>query len=280
MVDPTYARAATNDCSSRKIIKPGVAPLTAGQAVDADGQPDPARGIFSTALVVEGEIVALDDHLRRLSASAGSLYGMPPPEGIAHAARQAAAEQALARLRITLVPELTGGLTMDITVAAIPREIVLPGWDRAARLRSVEVPGWTGAHKLADRRLLEDLDASCAPESALLVDGDGNVLETARANVFVVDAEGVLCTPPADGRVLPGIARDTALALARETGVPIRERAVSLGELAASQELFTTGSIRGVEPVCAVDETTFHAPGPLTLALAELLGGRWFGHGR
>lgn len=279
MVVPTYARAATNDYSSRKIIKTGGAPLTAGHAVDADGQPDPARGIFSTALVVEGEIVALEDHLRRLGASARSLYGTPPPEGIAHAARQAAVEQALARLRITLTPE-TGDLATDITVTAIPREIVLPGWDRAARLRSVEVAGWAGAHKLADRRLLEDLDARCAPESALLVDAGGNVLETARANIFLVDAWGVLSTPPADGRVLPGIARETTLALARDEGVAVRERPVSLDELAAAQELFITGSVRGVEPVCAVDATTFHAPGPVTLALAELLGARWFGHRR
>ncbi len=279
MVVPTYARTATNDCSSRKIIKTVVALLTAGHAVDSDGRPDPARGVFSTALVVEGEIVALDDHLRRLDASARSLYDTPPPEGIAHAARQAAAGQALARLRITLMPE-PGGMATDIKLASIPREIVLPGWDRAMRLRTVEVAGWTGAHKLADRRLLDDLDARCAPESALLVDADGNVLETARANIFVVDAEGVLCTPPADGRVLPGIARHTTLALARDEGVTVRERAVSLNELAASQELFTTGSVRGVEPVCAVDETTFHAPGPVTLALAALLGARWFGHGR
>ncbi|MEX2413240.1 MAG: aminotransferase class IV, partial [Thermoleophilaceae bacterium] len=38
-------------------------------------RPDPALGIFETLLVVDGEPIALDAHLARMSASARQLFG-------------------------------------------------------------------------------------------------------------------------------------------------------------------------------------------------------------
>jgi len=41
--------------------------------------------------------------------------------------------------------------------------------------------------------------------------------------VFVID--GVVVTPPLGGTILPGITRDSVLALLREMNVPVEERA-------------------------------------------------------
>ena len=54
-------------------------------------------------------------------------------------------------------------------------------------------------------------------EQLLIEDVDGDVLETDSANVFAVIG-GVLHTPPADGRLLPGIARDAVLRAAARQG--------------------------------------------------------------
>jgi para-aminobenzoate synthetase/4-amino-4-deoxychorismate lyase len=56
-------------------------------------------------------------------------------------------------------------------------------------------------------------------------------------------------TPPADGRLLPGVTRAQAIEVARALGLEVREEPVSLDELARADEVFLTGAVRGVEPV-------------------------------
>jgi para-aminobenzoate synthetase/4-amino-4-deoxychorismate lyase len=86
----------------------------------------------------------------------------------------------------------------------------------------------------------------------LLVDHGGAVLEVSRANVFAVRGE-TLETPPADGRILPGIARRRVAKAAEAAGLQIRETELTIGDLMAADEVFLAGSVRGVEPVRAVD---------------------------
>lgn len=243
----------------------------------ADLWPDPDRGVFSTALVSHGEIVELKPHLRRLEASSHALYGRAVPAETAARAHEAAAGHTLARLRISLVPQAAGELALTIAVTPIDPQIVLPGADGAIALRSVEASGWGGAHKFNDRRLLEKLDAACAPDAALLCDREHGVLETTRANLFVVTSAGVLVTPPANGMILPGLARAAVLDLARTQGLAVREAPLAPAELEHAREAFMTGSVRGIEPVRALDATRLAAPGPLTAQLAQLLGAQWLG---
>ena len=63
------------------------------------------------------------------------------------------------------------------------------------------LPGGLGRHKWADRRLATALGAD-----AILLDADGQVLEATWANVILREGDR-LVTPPADGRILPGVRR-------------------------------------------------------------------------
>jgi branched-chain amino acid aminotransferase len=58
-------------------------------------------------------------------------------------------------------------------------------------------------------------------DEAIALGPDGMLSEGSGQNVFAV-AGGVLYTPPIDGTLLPGITRDTVIALAAELGIKRR----------------------------------------------------------
>ena len=76
------------------------------------------------------------------------------------------------------------------------------------------LPGGLGRHKWRDRRLLQALAAHSPGTVPLLLDTDGQVLEAAHANVWLVVGQALI-TPPADGRILPGVSRTALLARPR-----------------------------------------------------------------
>jgi branched-subunit amino acid aminotransferase/4-amino-4-deoxychorismate lyase len=146
---------------------------------------------------------------------------------------------------------------------------------QAVSLRSLRLAGGLGAHKWVDRSLLDRAqDELAANELPLIVDGDGSVLEASRANVFAV-RDGVLLTPPLDGRILPGVTRMRAIELAAELGIEAREAGLSLDDLVVADEVFLTGSVRGVEPVVAIDGTALSGGGNLTAELSTELRRTW-----
>jgi para-aminobenzoate synthetase/4-amino-4-deoxychorismate lyase len=229
-------------------------------------RPDPARGLFETLLVLDGAPVEADAHLERLSSSLDALYGAAPAPELAGALEEHSRGLVLGRLRVDLAP--------DGSVAGIATEPVDPAdffpRERGAELRSLPRPGGLGAHKWADRRALGEARGATVP---LLVDGD-EVLEAARANVFAA-LGGALFTPPADGRILPGIARAGAIAAAAEAGVEVREGRLDRGRLLAAEEVFLTGSVRGVEPALALDGEPLAGGGELSRRVGERLRRRW-----
>lgn len=236
-------------------------------------QPDPALGVFSTMLVVDGRPVEPDPHLAKLRASVGALYGQALPERAAELAARSARGIELGRLRLAFVPGGEDGPIVEAAARTIDRAIVLP--DGAVDLRSETVAGWHGAHKWVDRRLLDQLDTAAAPAGALLVERDGTVLETTRANVFALGDDGVLRTPPADGAILPGVTRAHAIAIARDAGVEVREEPLPIGALHAAREVFLTGSVRGVEAVRSLDGVPVGGGRDITGAVADALLRRW-----
>jgi branched-chain amino acid aminotransferase len=89
---------------------------------------------------------------------------------------------------------------------------------------------------------------------ALYKDARDNVLEGTTVNVFAI-VGNTLITPPADGRILPGITRMTILDLAREY-YTIEERDLPYSELLAADEVFITAANKQVVPVVTVDDHT------------------------
>jgi para-aminobenzoate synthetase / 4-amino-4-deoxychorismate lyase len=213
---------------------PRPAPFALALAAGAD-RPDPALGVFSTMLVRDGRVVDLHAHLTRLRESVRELYGRGLSGSVQPQVEAAGASHRLARLRISVDPAAAA----EVEVHA------LDGRPSAAPLAPVTLPGGLGAHKWRDRRLLDELERRLGAVP-LLVDLDGEVLEAAHANVWIVEGD-VLITPPLDGRLLPGTVRGWLLA-EPPAGLEAREEPIPLDRLAASDEILLTSSIRGLHP--------------------------------
>ncbi len=251
------ARPVISAAGARLIEDPRVSRIAPVPALAGDAErPDPALGVFETILVRGGAPVELRAHLMRLERSVRTVYGGELPEDLPTRVIAAAAASPIQRVRIVF----TGG--DDVAVEAEPLAAE-PAPD-AVVLAPAVLPGGIGAHKWCDRRLLDEL-AERVDAVPLIVDLDGDVLEAAYANIFVVEGTH-LVTPPLDGRQLPGTVRARVLALH-----PTREERLTLDRIAGADELLLASSIRGIHPARLADgpEPPFHFGARLRAALHE-----------
>ena len=98
-------------------------------------------------------------------------------------------------------------------------------------------------------------------ETAMVLDGLGNVAEFATNNLFIVK-DGVVRTPVANGSFLAGITRARVMSLLRGAGVALEEATLSVADVLAADEVFLSGNYAKVLPVTRVDEADYEI-GPL-----------------
>jgi len=211
---------------------------------DAD-RPDPARGVFTTMLAREGVAEDVAAHLARLRGSVGELYRQELPADLEARIVAAAAAHPLQRLRVLVAG---GGEAVEVETIPLERDPEL----EPAVLAPVYLPGGLGHHKWRDRRLVDHLGRSLGAQP-LIVDLDGEVLEAATANVWIVEG-ATLTTPPLDGRLLPGTMRTRVLAAASTFGLEPREEPIVLERLTTADELVVSSAIRGVGPAALAGE--------------------------
>ena len=92
-------------------------------------------------------------------------------------------------------------------------------------------------------------------DDALMLDYRGRIAEATGANIFLVQ-KGVLHTPDPNC-FLDGITRRSVIDLARERGLEVVERAIMPEELAATDEVFLTGTAVEVTPVSEIGDYRF-----------------------
>lgn len=80
--------------------------------------------------------------------------------------------------------------------------------------------------------------------TAVLIDQDGTLTETASANVLLV-LDGVIYSPPRD-RVLPGVTLGIVRRLADQLQIPWREQPLPVAMLAQADEILLTGTGAGL----------------------------------
>jgi para-aminobenzoate synthetase/4-amino-4-deoxychorismate lyase len=236
-------------------------------------RPDPALGVFETLLVSEGRIQHLDGHLERLGRSLGQLYGLVRPARLADELEaQAATLSGCNRLRVDAIPR-DGTLEIELTSSPLA-----PGAAPGVIGAPVLVPGGLGEHKWRDRRWIQAMTTS--DDVPLVMDRDGCLLEAAWGNVWLREGDRLI-TPPADGRLLPGVTRAQLIELAPTLGLVVAEESVSLARAVEAAEVFLTSSLRLAVPAVITNHlapgsgSASTSPSPVLERLRTALGPGW-----
>lgn len=109
---------------------------------------------------------------------------------------------------------------------------------------------------------------------------DGFALEATKANLFIA-AKGVLRTAPNGPRILPGVTRTATIAAARRLGLTVEERAFTVEEMHAAQEVFLASTTLWTYPIVSVEGRVIGngKPGPVARMLREALVAEFQGAG-
>ena len=147
-------------------------------------------------------------------------------------------------------------------------DVCVSSWRRPAPDTSPAIAKASG-HYLGSQLMRMEARANGYGE-AIALDTRGCLSEGSGENLFLV-RDGTVYTPPVTASILPGITRDTAIALARERGVPVVETDLPREMLYTADEIFLTGTAAEVTPVRSVDRAPVGAggPGPVTRAVQE-----------
>ncbi|MGE0816635.1 MAG: branched-chain amino acid aminotransferase [Vicinamibacterales bacterium] len=251
-----------------------------------------ANTVFDGARAFEGVAPDLDLHCQRAVRSARGLHMEPP----------VTAEQieALAREGIAKFPEGTplyirpmfwaeSGLVLPdpastrfaLVITKMPLPDAGKGFSACLSVYRRPSPEQAPTHaKAACLYPLAGLALADAKrrgfDNAVMCDIVGNVAELTAQNIMFA-RDGVVHTPIPNGTFLNGITRQRVIALLRDDGVEVRERAIRPAELLEADEIFSTGNHAKVVPCLRYESRTFDA-GPIARRARELY---WaFAHSR
>ena len=224
--------------------------------------------------VYRGRIAALPAHLERLQNSAKALAfaDVPSSDEIRDAVFRTLEANAMhdethIRLTLTRGEKVTSGMNPRFNQSGCTL-IVLAEWkppvysDDGIRVITASTRRNTPQcldSKIHHNNLLNNILASieanvAGADSAVMLDIQGFISETNDTNLFIVRHDEVL-TPCADS-CLPGITRQMVLDICAGNGIAARERNLSLTELYAADEAFTTGTMGELTPVLEADGRT------------------------
>jgi D-alanine transaminase len=108
-------------------------------------------------------------------------------------------------------------------------------------------------------------------QEAWMVEG-GFVTEGGSSSSFIVTTEGHIVVRPLSNAILPGITRQSLLALSREAGIELEERLFTVEEAYDAAEAFLTSASSFVLPIVSIDGRPIGngKPGPVTKKLREI----------
>ncbi|MDR0599092.1 MAG: aminotransferase class IV [Treponema sp.] len=106
--------------------------------------------------------------------------------------------------------------------------------------------------------------------------------EGSSCNIFFYLKSGELVTPDLGDTILPGITRLSLIELARDRGIRVTERKITIEEaMSETSECFVSGTAAGATPLSSLTynekKAAFTCPGELTLELQKTLKGIQYG---
>jgi D-alanine transaminase len=248
-----------------------------------------ADGVYEVCEIKDGALVDERLHVERLKRSLSELRIAMP---MSSAALSVVLHETVRRNRVR-----NGIVYLQVTRGVAKRDHAFPADDTLPSLvvtaRSLDVAGnerqaavGIAVITVPDNRwdrvdiktiaLLPNVLAKQAArehgaKEAWFVDGQGMVTEGSSTNAWIVTAEGVVVTRPADHSILRGITRTVLLAAIARQDLRLDERAFSVEEAYRAREAFVTSASQIVMPVVQIDGRPVGNghPGSLATALRE-----------
>lgn len=147
-------------------------------------------------------------------------------------------------------------------------DVCISSWTRMAP-NTLPALAKAGANYMNSQLIRMEADRNGFAEGIAL-DANGTISEGSGENIFVI-RDGRIHTPPLSSSVLPGITRDTVVALAGELGIPVVETVIPREFLYIADEIFFTGTAAEVTPIRTVDKMQIGSGrrGPITEKLQK-----------
>ena len=243
-------------------------------------------GVYEVIRIYNGKMFTGKEHLNRLVESAEKIRMKLPygPEEL-----ESKMEELISKNELD-----TGIVYMQFTRGTSPRNHVFPGEDVAPTFVAYtrKVPRPVDPMEKGVRAILDEdvrwlrcdikslnllgnlLSKQKAAEAgcfeAILHRGE-TVTEGSHSNISIVK-NGVIITHQADNLILNGITRQKVLEICRNENIAFEERAYSLDELSAADEVFSSGTTVEVMPIVEVEgkQVGNGEPGPVTRNLQNL----------
>jgi len=228
-----------------------------------------AKGGFETMRFQNGNIVALDAHLKRLFKglklqkiispySARQLrehvLSLPKTNSLTQARLRLMVWQDSKKTHAAIICEPLSRLSQK-GCRAIISKITRPQ-TKLSQLKTLDYSPFRKAFVEAKRRGFDE---------AILLNKKGEIVEGSRTNIFFVK-RGILHTPALSCGCLAGVTRQMILRIARKNKIPCRMVKVSPGVFMTSDEAFLTNSVAGIVPLIKVNHRRIGVGklGPLT----------------
>ena len=245
-------------------------------------------GVFEGIRAYNGRVFRLDEHLRRLQASARAITLTIPlsqeevREAVLETLRVNKMKDAYIRLIVTrgegdlgLDPRKCPKACVIIIagkIALYPQECYTKGLDLVTVATKRNIPeALNPAIKSLNylNNIMAKIEANRAntPE-AIMLSKDGYVAECTGDNIFIVKNQTLL-TPPCWVGALDGITRAVVFEIAHKLKVSAREGIFTPYDIYTSSEAFLTGTAAEVIPVTRLDNRPIGdgRPGPITKRL-------------
>lgn len=241
-------------------------------------------GVFETLLVRDGAAAFLDDHLARLQGGLSALQiSTHLPKDIKNIIsvlieKNDIGGDASLRLSISRGPSGRGlafpdakesQSTILLTARAAPE-----GPAKTAAPLSIMISKYRRSeHSISSQcKTLNYLDnilarneaINAGADEAVMLNGQGRVVCASAANIFVIDDQGVVLTPPVGEGALPGIVRGVLLRACGQIDVEMREAALDI-EILQRSHIVLTNSLIGVRPAAILGATGAWPTAPLKI---------------
>lgn len=244
-----------------------------------------ADAIYEVVRFFRGRPYRLAEHLDRMRAGLAALRIEAGPGFYPEVALRLLAENGLADSDAIVYAQVSRGAAprshafpppgTPPTVFAFARASDPPPSPEGGRAILVADERWGRCH-IKTVMLLPNVLALQQAREANAIDAilvrDGRALEATRASLFMVSG-GVVQTAPNGPHILPGVTRAAAIAAARSLRIPIEERAFTVEEMLAAEEVFLASTTLWTYPLVEIGGRRIGAgrPGPIAARLRQTL---------